>query len=178
VEVDHARDGGAPRHGRERTGQPLLTEERRVDAVREVAQLLDGLLELPAHPRHDRAGPLGVVGPQPLHPPQVDGQGRQALLGAVVQVTLDGAAGLEPDLGDPSARGPQVGGPVGQAQHLVPDADHEQDRHDRGEAAREQRQVGHQRGFDRELLASRLADADQETGEHHGGEQDAAAGAQ
>ena len=83
----------AGRRGAQRLGQAAVDQQRRVDAVGEVAQLLD---RRPGRARPAaRASPCraaGVVGDDVLGQAQVHGQRHQVLLGAVVQVALDPAA--------------------------------------------------------------------------------------
>ena len=88
------RDGprGPAGHGRKGGRQPLLGEQRRVDAMRQAPQFIRRLPgigaefgeEVPGLPRVA----LGELGGQA----QLDGQGGEPLLGAVMKVALDPAA--------------------------------------------------------------------------------------
>ena len=110
------RERGAAGGGRERLGEPAVHEQRRVDAVREVAQLLHRLLEVGADLVEHRLGLLGIVVGELAREPHAHRERDEVLLRAVVQVALDraplGVAGLD----DACARGAQL---VGLAAHLV-----------------------------------------------------------
>ena len=80
--------GGRP----ERLGEAGVHEQRRVDAVGQVAQLLDRVLHGVAERVEHLGGGLGVVGEDVLGEAEVHRQRDEVLLGAVVQVALDLAA--------------------------------------------------------------------------------------
>ena len=104
------------RHGRaagevlERRGQAAVGEDRRVDAAREVAQLLQRQAGLVARLARSapppRRRPLGRA---LLGHAQRQRERHEALLGAVVEVALDAAALGVGGLDDARARVPQVG---------------------------------------------------------------------
>ncbi len=88
VDAERAPVGGGP----QRLGQSAVDEERRVDAVGEVPQLLDGVLHAPGqHLEHLRRC-RGVVGEDVPGQAEVHGKGDQVLLSPVVEVALDLAA--------------------------------------------------------------------------------------
>jgi hypothetical protein len=88
VHVEGAAAGRRP----QRLGQAAVHEQWRVDAMGEVPQLLDGVLDADGQHVQHLGGRLRVVGQQVPGEAQVDGQRHQVLLGAVVQVPLDLAA--------------------------------------------------------------------------------------
>ena len=96
--------GGRP----QRLGQAGVHEQRRVDAVGQVAQLLDRVLHRVAERVEHLGGGLGVVGEHVLGEAEVHRQRHEVLLGAVVEVALDlaplGVAGGH----DAGTRGAQV----------------------------------------------------------------------
>ena len=96
--------GGRP----QRLGQPGVHEQRRVDAVGQVAQLLDGVLHRVAERVEHLGGRLRVVGEDVLGEPQVHREGHEVLLGAVVEVALDLAALGVAGGHDAGARGAEV----------------------------------------------------------------------
>ena len=108
VGVDLDRDGRAARQVGQRGGEPLV-EPRRPDAGGDRAQvgdrgrdLVDGGVERGLeHPRLARQ--------RALQPAQHDAERDEPLLRAVVQVALDPAALLVAGLGDPRARGLDLG---------------------------------------------------------------------
>src|SRR6185437_10349029 len=89
---DGDRQGRAPAGGAERLAEPAVGEQRRVDAVGEVAQFLDGGLDLVGELVDHQRRRLRVVGDEVAGEPEVHGEGDQVLLRAVVQVALDPAA--------------------------------------------------------------------------------------
>jgi hypothetical protein len=102
--LDRQRRAG--RQPLERRGEPALAQDRGVEAVREVAQLGEPLAELGARLgeqllRGRAAGPGGGAIEQ-------ERGEDEALLGAVVQVALEAAAGLVGGGDDPRARGVEV----------------------------------------------------------------------
>ena len=103
----------------ERCADPLAGEDRRVDAVRDGAQLVDGIVDLDAEALEHRP----VLGSdEPLaRQGEVDPQRHEALLGAVVEVAFDasplGVTGFE----DALPRGDQLAlEPRSQFSHLAP----------------------------------------------------------
>ena len=72
--------------------QAVVGQQRRVDAVGQLAQLLDGQLHVVGQLAEHLAGPVRVFGHDVAGQAQVDGQRHQVLLGAVVQVAFDPAA--------------------------------------------------------------------------------------
>ena len=107
VEADG--DGGAAGQRPERRAQPALGEDRRVDAAGDLAQLLQHVVHL-----GDRAlQPLGQLAGsgrrRRLRLPQLQGEGDQPLLGAVVQIALDAPARLVGGGHDPRPGGGQRG---------------------------------------------------------------------
>ena len=89
VDLDAQRHGGVPGHVVERGGQPAVGQGGRVQPVGQVAEL--------AHRGLRRVGALGQGLAHPLRVAvelgglELEGQGEQRLLGAVVQVPLDPA---------------------------------------------------------------------------------------
>ena len=77
---------------RERLDQPAVDEERRVDPVRQLAQLLDGLLDLAGELVEHLQARFLVVDDDVPGQAQVHRQRDEVLLGAVVQVALDPTA--------------------------------------------------------------------------------------
>ena len=79
-----------------------MFEHRRVDAARELAQLPERLGELVAGGRDQRLGRRRVAADVGLDQPELQGEGDQPLLGAVVQVALEppplGVAGRDDPL--------------------------------------------------------------------------------
>ena len=94
--------------GAQRVGQAGVHEERWVDAVGQVAELLDGVLHGLAERVEHLGGGFGVVGEDVLGEAEVHRQRHQVLLGAVVEVALDlaplGVSGRD----DAGPRGAQV----------------------------------------------------------------------
>lgn len=88
-------------------GQAFLGEDRRVDSPRELAELLDRLLEfgqgLGEGSGRRRVGAIAVAKHR-----QGQGQGRQPLLCSIVQVPFDPAAFAVPGLHDPLAGCPYL----------------------------------------------------------------------
>ena len=131
--VDGAREHGPAGRRGKGADEPALAEQRRVDAVCEVAQLAHGGLELRLQPVHDLPRGDGVGVAQPGRPAEVDGERREPLLGAVVQVTLDGASRLHRRDGQPGARLLELAGALAEASHVVAqahDEDRDEQRHD------------------------------------------------
>ena len=83
-----ARPGG----GAQRVGESAVHEQRRVDAVREVAQLLHRFLEIEADLVEHRLGLLGIGVGDLAGEPHTDRERDEVLLRAVVQVAFDAAA--------------------------------------------------------------------------------------
>jgi FtsX-like permease family len=86
------RQGRAAAGGAQRLAEPAVGEQRRVDAVGEVAQFLDGGLDLVGELVDHQPGRLRVVGHEVAGKPEVHGEGDQVLLRAVVQVALNATA--------------------------------------------------------------------------------------
>jgi hypothetical protein len=93
----------------ERGRQPASGEQRRVDAVREVPQLLGGLPDVAAEFREQDPGLAGVVLGQFAGQAHLDRQGGEPLLGAVVEVALDPAPLGVGHGHDPGPRGLELG---------------------------------------------------------------------
>ena len=74
---------------RRASGSAVVHQQRRVDAVGQVAQLLHGGLDLGGDLVERLGGRFGVLGHQVLDQPDVHGQRHQVLLGAVVEVPFD-----------------------------------------------------------------------------------------
>ncbi len=91
VGLDAGRQRGAAGRGAERLGEPAVHEQRRVDAVREVAQLLHRVLEVGADLLEHRLGLLGVGVGELAGEPHAHRERDEVLLRAVVQVALDAA---------------------------------------------------------------------------------------
>ena len=83
------RKAGPATGGRQRFGEALVGEERRVDPVGEVAELLQGVLEVAPQLLHESPGlvrvPLGELAGQA----DLDCQRHEVLLRPVVQIPLD-----------------------------------------------------------------------------------------
>src|SRR5215213_370099 len=84
--------GGPSRHGQQRLDEPLVGEQRRIDAMRQLAKLL----ECPVHLLLERMKAIGAlfwIAPhQLLGEPELDAQRYEPLLGSVVEVALDATA--------------------------------------------------------------------------------------
>ena len=122
-EVGHRLDGGGrpvgqpelalhghrrPRRQRlERRGEPAIAEDGGMDAARELAQLRERGGELLIHPV-DQLLRLLVRAHAATQDPQLDGQGHELLLGAVVQVAFEPAPGRVGGLDDAYPRCPQL----------------------------------------------------------------------
>ena len=91
--VDGRLDGHLAAHGQlaERRGEAAVDQQRRGDAARERAQLVDGLAGLEQRGVDGLAGALGVLGQLPPRAAEVHGQPDQPLLRAVVDVALEPA---------------------------------------------------------------------------------------
>ena len=90
--VDRGGDRRARRERLERRAEAALGQQRRVDAARELAQLLDGQRRLLACLGDQRRGRLRVRREPRLGHAERERQRHEPLLGAVVQVALDPAA--------------------------------------------------------------------------------------
>ena len=106
------RDGGAPRQRAQCGTQPRLGQDRRVYPLRDLPQVIDHAHELSGYARDVTAEPLAHGGRRRHAQPERDRD--EALLRAVMQVTLDPTArligcGNEPDTGShqlgPALRG-------------------------------------------------------------------------
>ncbi len=113
--ADHVdRDRRARGQRLERGPEPVIAEHGRVDAARELAQLLDGGLRVYARLRDQRERALRVAGEARLGEAEGDGHRDHALLRAVVQVALDAAPLGVGGRDDALARGAQVVDPIAQ----------------------------------------------------------------
>src|SRR5215207_7734901 len=92
------RHGRAARERLERGAEPPVSEHGRVDAARELAQLLECRVELRARALEQPVGRDRVLVQLRARKPVVQSHGDETLLGAVVQVALEPAALLEADL--------------------------------------------------------------------------------
>ena len=106
------RDGGAAGQGLERRAQPALGEDRRVDAAGQLAQLVQRAGQ-PGGQVAQLGGQLASLGRhrrlhRGLRGARLQGQGDQALLGAVVQIPLEASAGLVGGGHDPRPGGGQL----------------------------------------------------------------------
>ena len=106
-------DRRARRQVVERAGEPLVAEDRRVDAARQLAQLLERAVELNAHVGEQALRGLWVALDARLDAAEVERERHQPLLGAVVQVALEAAAFGVLDLDDAGGRGRQLLARVG-----------------------------------------------------------------
>ena len=114
------RDGGAGGGLGDGGGQATVDEDGRGDAAGELAQLIEGLLGLVHGALDNRGGCHRVLLGLTLGPGQVHAQAYEALLGAVVDVALQAAAGV--------GLGPLDGGPGGlQAADLAAPGEHAAD---------------------------------------------------
>ena len=100
----------------QRLGQAAVHEQRRVDAVREVAQLLHRVLEVVADLLEHLLRGVGIGVGELARQVHVHGQRDEVLLRAVVEVALDGTALRVARFDDARARGAQL---VGLAPNLV-----------------------------------------------------------
>ena len=107
---------GAAGGGAQRLGEAAVHEQRRVDAVREVAQLLHRFLEVEADLVEHRLGLLGIGVGDLAREAHAHRERDEVLLRAVVQVALDAAALGVGRLDDAGARRAEL---VGLAAHLV-----------------------------------------------------------
>ena len=107
---------GAAGGGAQRLGQAAVHEQRRVDAVREVAQLLHRFLEIEADLVEHRLGLLGIGVGDLAGEAHADRERHEVLLRAVVQVAFDAAALGVGGLDDAGAGRAQL---VGLAAHRV-----------------------------------------------------------
>ena len=94
--------------GAQRFGEAGVHEQRRVDAVGQVAELLDGVLHRIAERVEHLGGRLGIVGEDVLGEAEVHRQRDEVLLGTVVEVALDLATLGVPGGDDAGTRGAQV----------------------------------------------------------------------
>ena len=76
----------------ERRGQPALGEDRRVQATGELAQLLHREVELPPGAGDELLRPVGVARRAGLEHAELDREGDEPLLRAVVEVALEAPA--------------------------------------------------------------------------------------
>ena len=104
-----ARPGPArARRGLQRDRQAVVGQDRGVDAARDVAQLLQRRVQLLAGAGRAAAASRASVGQLAGDDAQDDRERDEPLLGAVVEVALELAAGGVAGLDDAGARGPQV----------------------------------------------------------------------
>ena len=73
----------------ERRDQPFVGEERRIDAAREVAEILDRLARRRLEVREHRLRLLRIAFDEPFGQPQLDRERDELLLRAVVEVALE-----------------------------------------------------------------------------------------
>jgi hypothetical protein len=87
--VDRHRDRHLPSLRLEGGTEPLVGEERRIDAPREVAQIVESSFGVSLDVAEQFGALGGIPFSQLLGEPGLDGKGDQLLLGAVVEVALD-----------------------------------------------------------------------------------------
>jgi hypothetical protein len=109
LDIQVNRDRSAAGERLQRRVQAALGEHGRMDAAGVLAQFVEGAGQPGAHPPQIRAQVGQVSWHGGLRHPQLQGQRDQALLGAVVQVTLDPAPGLLRAGHHPGPRVPQPG---------------------------------------------------------------------
>ena len=107
---------GAAGRGAERVGEAAVHEQRRVDAVREVAELLHGFLEIEPDLVEHRLRLLGIGVGDLAREAHTDRERDEVLLRAVVQVAFDAAPLGVGRLHDAGAGRAQL---VGLAAHCV-----------------------------------------------------------
>ena len=73
----------------QRRDQPLVREERRIDAAREVAQILDRLPRRGLEVREHRLRLLGIAVDEPFGQAELHRERDELLLRAVVEVALE-----------------------------------------------------------------------------------------
>jgi hypothetical protein len=100
---------GPAGHRGQRGRQPALHQDRGIDAVREAAQLVRGLPEVGAELGQDLQDLVVVAFGQLAGQAQLDRQGGEPLLGAVVEVALDAAPLTVGGGHDPGPRSPEFG---------------------------------------------------------------------
>jgi len=105
--VQFHRDGGAPPERAQRRAQPCLGQDRRVDATRDLPQVIDHAHELRGRVRH-LGTQLATLGGRLRCHTELECQRHEALLCAVVQVPLDPPAGLVRCGDDPRAGGHEL----------------------------------------------------------------------
>ena len=110
------RQRGAVARGAQRVREPAVHEQRRVDAVREVAQLLHRLLEVGRDLVEHLLGGVGIGVGELACEPGAHRERDEVLLRAVVEVALDAAALEVGGLDDAGAGAAQL---VGLAPDLV-----------------------------------------------------------
>jgi len=109
VAAHGGRQTGSVRHRVKRLDQPSVAQQRGVDPVGKLAQLVERFLHVAAQAVQDLAALVRVGVEQRLHQPDLDRQGDEVLLGAVVQVALDPPPRLVGGGHDPLPRGDQLG---------------------------------------------------------------------
>ena len=92
-----------PSLGLERGREPVIGEDGWVDAAREIANVLQRIGHVGLQLGEEGAGLLGIAGRELLGQPQLDRQGDQLLLRAVVEVALELAGPLVLRGDDPSS---------------------------------------------------------------------------
>ncbi len=111
IELD--RDRGPAGQRPQRRPQPAVGQDRRVDAAGDLAQILDGPVEFARDPA-DLRPELGHPGRhRGLREAKLEAEGDEALLGPVVQVSLDPPPGLIRGGDDPRPRSRQLGAALG-----------------------------------------------------------------
>ena len=141
VDLDPGRQRRARGQRADRLAQAALGEQRGADAAGEVAQLAHRELGLAARLLHELAGALGVAVEALLGHAQVEGEGDEARLGAVVQVALDAV-----QLGGGGVDG--TGARLGQDLDALLELAAAGAEHDPRERAAGGRRAAHQRGGD------------------------------
>ena len=175
-EVELDGDGGAVCPCLERRGEPLAREERRMQAARELAEILDRPLELRERAVDERLE-LRVARGLLAERAKREQRCGEALLGAVVQVPLEAPPLLVAGAHDPQARRPELLELRDEiAMEAVPlhrDADHRDERAEelrcleqaaamqhRADLPRRVLDRGHHRAGDRRRLRDETADVD------------------
>ncbi len=106
---DRDRERGAPRGRAERLTQAASVQQRRIDAAREQAKLLEDIVHLAPDRRQRALAPLRVLLDRLRRHVELDPQTHEVLLDAVVEVALEPPALGVGHLHQPDPRGRQVG---------------------------------------------------------------------
>ena len=93
ADIQADRNGRAAGQCLQRRAQPALGQDRRVQAIGDLAQLVQDAGHLGDRARQAPRQVAGLGRRRRLCGPQLQGDGYQALLGAVVQITLEPAPG-------------------------------------------------------------------------------------